>query len=142
MKQASNGDTVKVHYTGRLEDGTQFDSSINRQPLEFTLGNNQVVPGFEDTIVGMTPGESKTERIAAKDAYGLHREELMLQVDRSQFPDELEPEVNRQVQLSAANGNTLTAKITGISGSNVTLDANHPLAGKDLTFDIQLVEIV
>lgn len=142
MKQASNGDTVKVHYTGRLEDGTIFDSSVNRQPLQFIIGENQVIRGLEQSVIGMATGESKTAKIAAEDAFGPHRMELVLQVDRGQFSEELEPQVNKQVQVSREDGQTFAATITDVSEPTVTLDANHPLAGKDLTFDLQLVDVV
>lgn len=142
MRQASNGDTVKVHYTGRLEDGTEFDSSISRQPLEFRIGENRVIRGFEQAVIGMALGESKTAKIAAADGFGPHHDELVLQVERSQFSDDVEPQVNQQVQVSRADGQTFAAMITDVSSSTVTLDANHPLAGKDLTLDIQLVDIV
>jgi FKBP-type peptidyl-prolyl cis-trans isomerase 2 len=142
MAQVKYGDTVKVHYTGKLEDGTIFDSSINRDPLEFTMGKGQVIPGFEQALIGMNPGESKTTKIPADEAYGPHRKEMVLVVERDRFPEHLEPEVDQQLQIRQANGRTILVTVTDVSESSVTLDANHPLAGKDLTFDIQLIEII
>lgn len=142
MTQAKDGDTVRVHYTGKLDDGTVFDSSIDREPLQFTIGARQVIPDFEQAAVGMNQGESKTFKIPADKAYGPHRKEMVLVVDRDQFPEHLEPRVGQQLQMSQEDGRTLAVRVTQVSESSVTLDANHPLAGKDLTFDIELVEIV
>ncbi|HID96064.1 MAG TPA: peptidylprolyl isomerase [Candidatus Latescibacteria bacterium] len=142
MAQAKNGDTVKVHYTGKLEDGTVFDTSINRDPLQFTIGGGQLIPGFEQAVVGMNPGESKTAKVPADKAYGPHLEEMVLVVDRNQFPVDLKPEVGQQLQSRQPDGRTFVVTVTDVSESSVTLDANHPLAGKDLIFDIQLIEIV
>jgi peptidylprolyl isomerase len=142
MAQAQNGDTVKVHYTGTLDDGTVFDTSVGRDPLEFTLGERQVIPGFEQAIVGMTPGESKTAEIPADEAYGPHNKEMVVSVDRSDFPNNIEPKVGQMLQLHQPSGQRIAVTVTEVSESSVTLDANHPLAGKDLTFDIQLVEIM
>ena len=141
MAQAKYGDTVKVHYTGKLGDGTIFDSSIDRDPLEFTLGEGRVIPGFEQAVVGMDLNETKTVKIPEDKAYGPHREELVAEVDRSQLPADLEPEIGQQLQGRQADGQVIVATVTDVSESSVTLDANHPLAGKDLTFDIQLVAI-
>ena len=141
MAPAKDGDTVKVHYTGKLNDGTVFDSSANRDPLEFTIGRNQVIPGFEKAVLGMNSGESVTTEVPAEQAYGPHRQELVLEVDRNDFPDDLTPEVGQQLQMSRPDGQSLVVRVTDVSESAATLDANHPLAGKDLTFDIQLVEI-
>lgn len=142
MVQAKPGDTVKIHYTGKLDDGTVFDSSVNREPLEFTLSSGQVIPGFENAVVGMAPGESKTEKIPMEQAYGPYRTEMVLEVDKQQLPPDLEPDVGLQLQVQQPNGQVIPVYITGITDSTVTLDANHPLAGQDLVFDIQLVEIV
>ncbi len=142
MVQAKTGDTVKVHYTGKLDDGTVFDTSANRAPLEFTLGQGNVIPGFENAVVGMEPGESKTTEIPSDQAYGPHHDEMLIQVTRDQFPEDVEPEVGQQLQVQQANGHQFIVSITEIKGDAITLDGNHPLAGKDLTFDIQLVEIV
>ncbi len=142
MAQAKNGDTVKVHYTGKLEDGTVFDTSINRDPLQFTIGEGQIIPGFEQAIVGMNPGESKTTKVQADKAYGQHLKEMVVVVDRNQFPVDLKPEVGQRLQTRQADGRAIVVTVTDVSESSVTLDANHPLAGEDLTFDIQLLEIV
>lgn len=142
MTQAKPGDTVKIHYTGKLDDGTVFDSSVNREPLEFTLNAGQVIPGFDQAVVGMSPGESKTETIPMDQAYGPHRPEMVLQVDRQQMPPNLEPEVGQQLQVQSPQGQAVPVMITEVTDSKITLDANHPLAGEDLTFEIELVEIV
>ena len=141
MAQAKHGDTVKVHYTGKLEDGTVFDSSENREPLEFTIGEGRVIPGFERAVVGMSPGESKTEKVPADQAFGPYREELVLEIDRQQIPADVEPKVGQRLKLPKVNGRTTELLVTGISESKVTVDTNHPLARNDLIFDIQLLEI-
>jgi peptidylprolyl isomerase len=142
MAQAKHGDTVKVQYTGKLEDGTVFDTSIDRDPLQFTVGEGQLIPGFEQAVAGMNPGESKTTKVPADKAYGPHRKEMAHAVDRNQFPAHLKPEVGQRLQLRQADGRTMVVTVTDVSESSVTLDANHPLAGEDLTFDIRLIEIV
>jgi FKBP-type peptidyl-prolyl cis-trans isomerase 2 len=142
MAKAKNGDTVKVHYTGKLEDGTVFDSSVDREPLEFMIGQGNLIPGFEEAVVGLEPSESRTATISHEEAYGPYRPEMVAQVDRSQFPDDVEPEVGQHFQMRHEQGQVMTVVVTDVSETSVTLDANHPLAGKDLTFDIELVEIV
>ena len=142
MAQAKNGDTVKIHYTGKLEDGTVFDSSDGRDPLEFTLGEGQVIPGFEEAVLGMTANDSKTMTIPSDNAYGPRREEMVVEVDRDQFPPDVAPEVGQQLQMQRPDGQKMVVAVAEVSESTVTLDANHPLAGKDLTFEIKLVEIV
>ena len=142
MARAKYGDTVKVHYTGKLDDGTVFDASVNGDPLQFTIGSGQIIPGFEQAVVGMNPGESKTVKIPAEDAYGQRREDLVLEIEKSQLPEGLKPEVGLQLQSRQPDGRIIVLTIADISESHVTLDANHPLAGKDLTFDIQLIEII
>jgi len=142
MVQAKAGDMVRVHYTGKLDDGTVFDTSVDRDPLEFTIGEDQVIPGFDQGVGGMNVGESKTVRIPADEAYGLHREELLLSVDRNEMPPQLEPQVGQQLQVRQPDDQTFTVVVVEVSESKVTLDGNHPMAGKALTFDIQLVEIV
>lgn len=141
MAQAKSGDTVRVHYTGRLEDGSVFDSSRGREPLEFVLGAQQVIPGFEEAVDGLSPGEARTVSIPVERAYGPRREEMVLVVGRDQFPDDIVPEVGQQLQMSQ-DGQVAIVTITGVSDAEITMDANHPLAGKDLTFDVELVEIV
>jgi FKBP-type peptidyl-prolyl cis-trans isomerase 2 len=142
MAQARPGDTVKVHYTGKLTDDTIFDSSLEQDPLEFTLGTGEIIPGFEEAVVGMQPGEAKTVTIISDEAYGPYREEMVLEVDRNQFPTDMAPEVGQQFEISQPDGNSTVVLVTAIQETNVVLDANHPLAGQDLTFNIQLMEIV
>ena len=142
MAQAKNGDTVKVHYTGKLEDGVVFDSSENREPLEFTIGEGKIIPGFEQAVIGMSLGESKTEKIPADQAFGPYREELIHEVDRQQIPVDVNLEVGKRLQFRHTNGRATQALVTDVSESKVTLDANHPLARSDLVFDIQLLEII
>jgi len=142
MSLAKLGDKVRVHYTGKLDDGTVFDSSIDRDPLEFTIGDGMIIPGFEQAVIGMSPGDSKVETIATENAYGPHLEEMVVVVDRQQMPPEIEPEVGQQLQIQQPTGQVIPVIITDVSPSAVTLDANHPLAGEELTFEINLVEIV
>ena len=141
MGQAQLGDTVKVHYTGTLEDGTVFETSVDSEPLEFTIGEGQLIPGFEEAVVGMSQGESKTVEIPADEAYPYY-EELVFVVERDQLSPDLQPEVGQQLQFQQEDGTIVTLTVIDVSELSVTLDANHPLAGKDLTFDIQLVEIL
>lgn len=141
MSQAKQGDTVKVHYKGSLEDGTIFDTSQDRDPLEFTIGEGEVIQGFEKAVVGMEPGQSKVVTLDSEEAYGPRRSELLVEVDRDRFPSEMEVEVGSQVQVRQQDGSPRVATIARVGDESVTLDVNHPLAGKDLTFDIELVEI-
>ncbi|GAB4261237.1 MAG: peptidylprolyl isomerase [Deferrisomatales bacterium] len=141
MAQAKSGDTVQVHYTGKLDDGRTFDSSVDREPLEFTLGERQVIPGFESAVVGMEPGERKTVTIAAADAYGPSDPELVVQVERQDLPEGLDPHVGQQLQVTRPDGVRVPVLVTEVSDASITIDANHPLAGEDLTFEITLVQI-
>lgn len=141
MAAVQAGDTVKVHYTGKLEDGTVFDTSAEREPLEFTLGSTGIIPGFEQAIMGMNPGESKTITIPSADAYGPHDEKMVFQVQREQLDPSVKPEVGQQLQVHRDDGEAFVVKVVEIGDDGVTLDANHPLAGLDLTFDIELLEI-
>ncbi len=141
MTQAKNGDTVKVHYTGTLNDGTEFDSSREGDPLEFTLGENQVIAGFENAVIGMTPQESKTVQIPSDDAYGPRQDNMVAVVERNQFPDDISLEIGQQLNLQLDNDRTLTVRVADMSDEKVTLDGNHPLAGEDLNFEIELVDI-
>lgn len=141
MGRAKNGHTVKVHYTGKLDDGTVFDSSVDREPLEFKLGDGKVIAGFEEAVVGMRPGESKTATIPHGDAYGPHQKERVQTIDRSLMPTDLELKKGQFLRMTQPGGQTVMVKVTDFSDSSVTLDLNHPLAGEDLTFDIELVEI-
>ena len=142
MKQAAIGDTVKVHYTGILEDGTVFDSSRDREALQVTLGTGSLISGFEDALVGMSVGETKQLKILSSDAYGPRREDLVIQVAKAEFPPTLEPREGLMLNLKGPEEQKIQAIITEVSGDSVTLDANHPLAGKNLTFDIELSEFV
>lgn len=141
MQTAEKGDTVQVHYTGTLSDGTVFDSSRDREPLRFKLGGGQLIPDFEDAVEGMTPGQSKTFTVEAADAYGLHRDDLVFDVQRSQFPDDIPLVKGTHIEIVDKEGESTTAVIDNVTDDAVTLDANHPLAGADLTFDVSLVEI-
>lgn len=141
-ERAKTGDTVEVHYRGQLEDGSVFDSSEGREPLQFTLGTGSVIPGFENVVLGMEPGESKTETIASQDAYGPHRPEMVLQLRRNQLPSELDVEVGQELELTDDQGHTAFATVTDVDEKTITLDANHILAGKDLVFTIRLERIV
>ena len=141
MAQAKPGDTVKVHYTGKLADGTVFDSSLNEEPLEFTIGEGQVIPGFEEAVVGMNPGQSKITKVRADKAYGHYRDEMVLVVERERLPSEVQPEVGQQMEMRSPDGTSFVVAVKEVSETSVTLDANHPLAGMDLRFDIQLLEI-
>jgi len=137
-----SGDTVRIHYTGTLEDGTEFDTSSGRDPLEFQVGSGQVIPGFDEAVQGMEPGQDKQFTIPADKAYGTHREEMVLQVSRDQIPAEMSPEVGDQLQLQTPEGRPVPVRVTEIQDDTVTLDANHPLAGEDLTFKIRVEEVV
>lgn len=141
MAGAKSGDTVRVHYTGTLADGSVFDSSDGRDPLEFTLGTGQVIGGFDDAVTGMAPGDRKEVTIPSDEAYGSHRDDLVLVVDRATFPPNVNPEVGQQLQMSQG-GESFIVTVREVGDESVTLDANHPLAGEDLTFHLELVEIV
>ncbi len=141
MADAKTGDTVKVHYTGKLEDGTVFDSSVEREPLEFKIGEGRIIPGFEKAVIGMSPGERKSQTVPCDAAYGPRNEELVQLVERSAIPESIVLKEGRQLQVSQPTGQALLVTIAEVSEETVTLDANHRLAGKDLVFDIELVEI-
>lgn len=141
MAQAKKGDTVTVRYTGTLEDGSTFDTSTDQGPLEFIIGEGQVIPGVELAVVGMSPGESKTTTISAEQAYGPRHEEMVQVVARTQFPPQLELCVGQILQGRVPDGSPFVVTVIDLSPSTVTLDANHPLAGKSLTVEIELLEI-
>ncbi len=141
MSQAEKGRRVKVHYEGKLEDGTIFDSSKDRPPLEFEIGGGNVIPGFESGVIGMTVGDKKTVTLKPEDAYGDRRDDLTIEVEKSQFPEHITPSLGQQLQMEQPNGQPVSVTVTNIADEKVTLDANHPLAGKTLIFDIELVEI-
>jgi len=142
MASAKTGDTVKVHYTGTLADGTVFDTSRDQEPLEFTIGQNMVIPGFENGIVGMNEGDSKSISIPAGEAYGTYNEQLVAVVPRSQVPPEMELSLGMILQVRSPEGSLARAMVREITEAEVTLDLNHPLAGHDLVFEVGLVKIV
>ncbi len=141
MAAAVIGDTVKVHYTGSLDDESVFDSSRDREPLEFTIGTGQVIPGFEEAVIGLEPGASVRTRIPAEQAYGPRDEKLRVSVDRSQLPGGLEVQLGDQLQMQTQDGQTIPVEVVELADGNVVVDANHSLAGKALTFEIELVEV-
>ncbi|MEM6514232.1 MAG: peptidylprolyl isomerase [Pseudomonadota bacterium] len=141
MSQAKQGDNVKIHYTGTLDDGTEFDSSAGREPLEFELGSGQVIPGFDNAVDGMAVGDSKRVRIESGDAYGERHEQLIQEVPRTALPEDMQPEVGMALQSQAPDGQVMNLTVTEVSEASITVDANHPLAGQALTFDIELVAI-
>ncbi len=141
MSSARRGDIVTVHYTGSLSDGTVFDSSAESDPLMFTIGEGHVIVGFEEAVIGMEKGESKTTTLPAAEAFGLYKEELLVEVGRDMFPEHLVPEVGKPLTLQGSDGSTMEVIVADVAESSVTLDANHPLAGEDVVLDIELVEI-
>jgi peptidylprolyl isomerase len=144
MRQAKRGDTVRVHYRGKLQDGSVFDASFDREPLQFTIGGGRIIPGFEEAVVGMNPGDSKTTKLPVEKAFGPHREDRVAVINKSQFAGHwhLEPEVGQRLEIPQPEGPPMNVAVTNVTESEVTLDANHPLAGQDLMFDIALIDIV
>lgn len=142
MTKARDGDKVKVHYTGKLNDGKIFETSQDIEPLEFQIGKGQLISGFEEAVVGMEEGETKTVKVPTNKAYGAYREDKVFDVKKSKIPARIKLEIGQRLKVQQKNGKTNIVKVTDISDTTVTLDANHPLAGKDLTFDIKLVKIV
>ena len=142
MSAAKSGDTVRIHYTGKLEDGTQFDSSEGRDPLEFALGGGQVIPGFDSAVEGMTVGDTKSVTIQPEEAYGPRHDQLIQDVPRNQLPDDMTPAVGMELQAQNETGEVMRFAVTAVDDESITVDGNHPLAGKSLAFDIELVEIV
>lgn len=141
MATAKKGDKVKVHYTGSLPDGTVFDSSADREPLEFSLGSGMVIEGFEQAVLGLAPGESRTTRIPPEQGYGEHHAELTFQVPRTQIPPDITPELGMMLSIRLEDGSTPHVYISDMNETEITLDGNHPLAGKELIFELVLVEI-
>jgi len=141
LSQVKEGDKVKVHYTGTLDDGSVFDSSKERQPLEFQIGSGQIIPGFEKAVLELNPGDSTRVDIPSAEAYGDVREDMIVNVEREKLPADIDPEVGMQLQLQQPDGNALPVVVSEVSESHVTIDANHPLAGRDLTFEIELLEV-
>lgn len=141
MSTAKQGDTVHVHYKGSLEDGQIFDTSEGRDPLSFTIGGGQVIPGFEEAVVGMSLNEKKNVTIPVDKAYGPRNEELVLTIPKEQVPPDINPEVGQKLQMQGPNNQPVIVEVTEVVEEHIKLDANPPLAGKDLVFDIELVEI-
>lgn len=141
MAQAKAGDIVKVHYTGRLNNGQVFDSSKSRAPLEFKLGSGMVIPGFDAAVTGLAPGETVTKTIPVEEAYGPYRDEMVADIEKENIPADFELAVGQRLEMQVPNGEAMAVTITDIKGNMVTLDGNHPLAGQDLTFELELVSI-
>ncbi|SFA88567.1 peptidylprolyl isomerase [Poseidonocella pacifica] len=141
MAEAKTGDTVRIHYTGTLRDGTTFDTSDGRDPLEFTVGSGQIIPGLDKAIEGMAVGDKQTVEVPFAEAYGESRPEALQAVPRQEIPAEIPLDPGTQLQVQTPDGQTLPVTVVEVTESEVTLDANHPLAGKDLIFDVELVEI-
>jgi len=141
MTPATSGSTVAFHYTGTLPDGSVFDSSEGRDPLSFTMGQGQIIPGLEAAVDGMSEGEEKTVTVAASDAYGERDPNAMQQIPRDQIPENIPTEIGTQLQMQAPNGQAIPVVVAEADETSVTLDANHPLAGKDLTFAVKIVSV-
>ena len=142
MTQAKNGDTVKVHYSGKLDTGVMFDTSEGSEPLQFKIGEGTLIQGFEEAVIGMSPGESKTVQIPPEKGYGRYREDRVFTMDRKDLPEDIVPAEGMTLEVCASNGVNVPVQITEIEGDKITLDANHPLSEQTLTFDIKLLEIV
>ncbi|RYE24942.1 MAG: peptidylprolyl isomerase [Sphingobacteriales bacterium] len=141
MQQVKSGDTVNVHYHGKLTDGSTFDSSEGREPLQFTVGQGQVIKGFDEALVDMKVGDKKTVNIPVAEAYGERKDDMLMEYPKSDFPPDMKPEAGMQLQMSDNQGNVFPVMIAEVLEDAVVLDANHPLAGQDLVFDIELVSI-
>lgn len=142
MTTAQTGNTVKVHYTGKLHDGTVFDSSHKRnEPIEFTLGQQNMIAGFEKAVEGMAVGDTKTAEIPANEAYGEKNDDMIIQVPKAEIPTDIKPEVGQQLAMQGNDGQQMPVVVTEVAEDSITLDANHPLAGKDLIFDLEIVDI-
>jgi peptidylprolyl isomerase len=141
MAQIKQGDTVRVHYTGKLADGSVFDSSVGGEPLEFTVGSGQLIPGFEKAVTGLAAGEKTTAQIPSDEAYGPHSPEGVIEVPRGNIPAEIELSLGQQLQMQTQDGRPVPVVVVGIEEASIKVDANHPLAGKDLTFEIEVVSI-
>ncbi|GAB2769702.1 FKBP-type peptidyl-prolyl cis-trans isomerase [Salinimicrobium soli] len=141
MSQVKENDTVKVHYTGKLTDGQVFDSSLEREPIEFTMGQGQLIPGFEKGLLNMKENEKKTITIPAEEAYGEPRQELIQEVEKSQLPEEIKPEVGMGLVSKSPDGREMNLVVKEVKEETIVVDGNHPLAGKDLVFDLEVVEI-
>ncbi len=143
MSQVKKDDTVKVHYTGKLDDGQVFDSSVERgEPIKFTMGKGELIPGFEGGIIDMKVNEKKTINIPKEEAYGVIREELVQEVPKSQLPKDIKPEVGMGLTSQTQNGQEINLIVKDVKEDSIVVDGNHPLAGKDLTFELEVVEIL
>jgi FKBP-type peptidyl-prolyl cis-trans isomerase 2 len=142
MAEAKTGDLIRAHYTIKLEDGTVFDSSLEREPLLFSIGKGDVIPGFENTVTGMKEGETKTVSIPPKDAYGNYVDNLVFVLKRSDLPPDIEPKLGVMLHGQSESGESISGTIKEIKEKTITLDVNHPLAGKTLIFEIKLLEII
>ena len=142
MTKVKQGDTIVIQYTGKLEDGTVFDTTDGKNPLEFTVGEGEVVPGLEKGVIGMAPDESKAIVVPAEDGYGPHLKERVCELDKKRVPENFQPEVGQQLQMYRADGLPIMGTVVTISGTSFTMDYNHPLAGKTLVFETKLIEIV
>ncbi len=142
MASASKGDKIKVHYRGTLDDGTVFDDTHEREPIEFVLGQGKVIPGFEEAVVGMEPGDKKTVNLSTDQAYGERRDELVQDIPEDELAEDFDPEVGEHIEIHQEQGPPIPAQVVESDDQGLTVDANHPLAGKDLTFEIELLEIV
>ena len=142
MAKAKEGDTVKVHYNGKLDTGVLFDTSEGSDPLEFKIGSGNLIPGFEEAVIGMSPGEKKTVKIPPEKGYGLYRDDRVIKVDKKDLPGDIVPAEGMTLEICASNGVMVPVQITEIEGSTITLDANHPLSEQTLTFEIELIDIV
>ncbi|MDR6302109.1 FKBP-type peptidyl-prolyl cis-trans isomerase [Mesonia maritima] len=141
MSQVKQNDTVKIHYTGKLNDGQVFDSSLEREPIEFTVGGGQIIPGLEKGLIDMKVNEKKTIQIPQDEAYGEAKDELFMEVPKSQLPQEIQPEVGMGLVSKNPDGTERQLRVAEVKEEAIVVDANHPLAGKDLTFEVELVEI-
>jgi peptidylprolyl isomerase len=143
MRPAKQGDTVRVHYRGKLQDGSVFDETFDHEPLRFTIGGGQLIPGFEEAVVGMEPGDSKTAELPVEKAFGPYLEERVVEVPKNKFARwDLQPLVGERVPILQPDGSSIDVIVTEVTESKVTVDFNHPFAGQDLTIDIKLLEIV
>ena len=141
MAQVKQGDTVQINYTGKLSDGTIFDTSVDRHPLQFTLGKGSLIAGFESAVIGMSAGEKKTVIIPFTEAYGPRQDSAVVSVERKNFPVNFEPQVGQRLELTQEDDSNVLVTVAALTDTTITLDANHPLAGKDLTFEIELLSI-
>jgi peptidylprolyl isomerase len=141
MAQAKEGDRVKINFVGKLEDGSVFANTADSEPLEFKLGENEIIPGIENAVEGMNVGESKTVNVDPEQAYGQRRDELVEEVSRDVFPDNVEPQLGQRFEVPQQAGRPMVVRVIDVSEQTVTLDGNHPLAGRDLTFELELLEI-